>query len=59
MLWLADAEYERRMINQIVRNGFLDGMILSSIHLPDEIVRCHLSILRCRLSLLDSLPHNG
>ncbi len=38
MLWLADAEYERRTINQIVRNGFLDGMILSSIHLPNEIV---------------------
>ena len=38
MLWLADVEYERRMINQIVRNGFLDGMILSSIHLPNEIV---------------------
>ncbi|MDF1515810.1 MAG: LacI family DNA-binding transcriptional regulator [Anaerolineae bacterium] len=38
MLWLAEPEYERRMINQILRNGLLDGLILSTIHLPDEMV---------------------
>lgn len=38
MLWLAEAEYERRMINQVLRNGLLDGLIISTIHLPDEIV---------------------
>jgi DNA-binding LacI/PurR family transcriptional regulator len=26
------------MINQIVRNGLLDGLLISTIHLPDEIV---------------------
>jgi LacI family transcriptional regulator len=38
MLWLAEPEYERRMISQILGNGLHDGLIVSTIHLPDEIV---------------------
>jgi len=38
MLWLAEPDYERRMINQILGNGLHDGLIVSTIHLPDEIV---------------------
>jgi LacI family transcriptional regulator len=38
MLWLAEPDYERRMINQILSNGVLDGMIVSTIHLPGEII---------------------
>ena len=37
MLWLAEPEYERRMIDQILGNGLHDGLIVSTVHLPDEI----------------------
>ncbi len=30
MLWLADPEYERRTIRQIMHNGLIDGVILAS-----------------------------
>jgi LacI family transcriptional regulator len=39
MLWLAEPEYERRMINQILHNGLLDGVIVSSMLRDDPIVR--------------------
>ena len=28
MLWLAEAEYERLTIDQVLHNGFIDGMII-------------------------------
>lgn len=39
MLWLAEPEYERRMISQILHNGLLDGVIVSSMLMDDPIVR--------------------
>ena len=38
MLWLAEAEYERLTIDQVLHNGFIDGMIISSMPLDDSIV---------------------
>jgi len=38
MLWLADLEYERHTINQILHNGLLDGVIVSSMVMEDPIV---------------------
>jgi LacI family transcriptional regulator len=38
MLWLADPDYERRMINQILRNGLIDGVIVSSLSISEEIL---------------------
>jgi LacI family transcriptional regulator len=39
MLWLAEPDYERRMIQQVLNNGMLDGVIISSIHLPEDVVQ--------------------
>lgn len=39
MLWLAEPEYERRMISQILHNGLVDGVIVSSMLMDDPIVR--------------------
>jgi LacI family transcriptional regulator len=38
MLWLAEPEYERRMIRQILHNGLVDGVIVSSTLMNDPIV---------------------
>jgi LacI family transcriptional regulator len=38
MLWLAEPEYERRMIRQIVSNGTVDGVVVSSTVMDDPIV---------------------
>jgi LacI family transcriptional regulator len=38
MLWLAEPEYERRMIRQIVSNGTVDGVVVSSTLMDDPIV---------------------
>ena len=38
MLWLAEPEFERRMINKILNTGLLDGVIVSSLSLTDPIV---------------------
>ena len=38
MLWLGEPEYERRMINQILYNGLMDGVIVSSMRINDPIV---------------------
>lgn len=39
MLWLAEPEYERRMVNQITHNGLVDGVIVSSMLMDDPIVQ--------------------
>lgn len=38
MLWLAEPEYERRTIRQILYNGLVDGVIVSSMRVNDPIV---------------------
>lgn len=39
MLWLAEPEYERRMMRQILHSGLLDGVIVSSMLMDDPIVQ--------------------
>jgi LacI family transcriptional regulator len=38
MLWLAEPEYERRMIPQILHNGLVDGVVVAKALLIDPIV---------------------
>jgi LacI family transcriptional regulator len=38
MLWLAEPEYERRMITRILHNGLVDGAIVASALMNDPIV---------------------
>jgi LacI family transcriptional regulator len=38
MLWLAEPEYERRTIRQILYNGLVDGVIVASMLLNDPLV---------------------
>lgn len=38
MLWLAEADYERRTIDQVLHNGFTDGVIVSSMPMDDSII---------------------
>jgi LacI family transcriptional regulator len=38
MLWLAEPEYERRTIRQILYNGLVDGVIISSALMDDPLV---------------------
>jgi LacI family transcriptional regulator len=38
MLWIAEAEYERRMIRQILHNGLVDGVIVASSRLNDPLI---------------------
>ena len=38
MLWLAEPEYERSTITQILHNGLIDGVIVSSMVMDDSIV---------------------
>jgi LacI family transcriptional regulator len=37
MLWLAEPEYERSMVSQILHNGLVDGVIVSSTLMDDPI----------------------
>ncbi len=37
MLWLTERGHEQRMINQILNNGLLDGVIISSMDINDPI----------------------
>ena len=37
MLWLAEPEYERRTISQILHNGLVDGVVVSSTLMDDPI----------------------
>lgn len=39
MLWLAEPEFERRMIRQILHGGLLDGVIVSSVLMEDPIIQ--------------------
>jgi LacI family transcriptional regulator, galactose operon repressor len=39
MLWLADPEYERRTIRQVMHGGLVDGVIVASMRLEDPIVQ--------------------
>ena len=39
MFWLAEPEYERRMIRQIVNGSLIDGVIISSMLMDDPIVQ--------------------
>jgi LacI family transcriptional regulator len=38
MLWLAEPEFEQRMIRQILHGGLLDGVVVSSMSIGDPIV---------------------
>lgn len=38
MLWLAEPEFERRTIHQVLYNGLVDGVIVSSMKLTDPII---------------------
>ena len=38
MLWLAEPEYERRTIHQILHGGMIDGVIVASMLLNDPVV---------------------
>jgi len=38
MLWLAEREYERRTIRQIMHSGLIDGVIVSSMLVDDPVV---------------------
>ena len=39
MLWLAEPDYERRMISKMMYNGLVDGVIVSSMLMDDPIVK--------------------
>jgi LacI family transcriptional regulator len=39
MLWLAEPEYERRMMQQILYSGLLDGVVVSATLMNDPIVQ--------------------
>jgi len=38
MLWLAEPEYERRTIGQILNNGSIDGVIVTSMQIEDPLI---------------------
>jgi LacI family transcriptional regulator len=38
MLWLAEPEYERRTISQIIYNGLIDGVVVSSMLVNDPLI---------------------
>jgi len=38
MLWLAEPEYERRTVSQIIYNGLIEGVIVSSMHMDDPLI---------------------
>ncbi len=38
MLWLAEPEYERKTISQIIYNGIVDGVVVSSMQLDDPLI---------------------
>jgi LacI family transcriptional regulator len=39
MLWLAEPEYERRMIRQIVNGSLIDGVIIASMLMDDPLIQ--------------------
>ena len=38
MLWLAEPEYERKTISQVLYNGLIDGVIVSSMVMDDPLI---------------------
>lgn len=38
MLWLAEPEYERRTVMQVLQNGFIDGIIVSSMPIDEKMI---------------------
>jgi LacI family transcriptional regulator len=38
MLWLAEPEYERRTVMQVLQNGFIDGVIVSSMPIDEAMI---------------------
>ncbi len=38
MLWLAEPEYERRMISQVLHNSLIDGVIMASMLVDDSLM---------------------
>jgi LacI family transcriptional regulator len=38
MLWLAEPEYERKTISQVLYNGLIDGVIVSSMLIDDPLI---------------------
>jgi LacI family transcriptional regulator len=38
MLWLAEPEYERKTISQVLYNGLIDGVIVSSMLMDDPLI---------------------
>jgi LacI family transcriptional regulator len=38
MLWLAEPEYERKTIGQVLYSGFIDGVIVSSMLMDDPLI---------------------
>ncbi len=49
MLWLAEPEYERRMISRILHNGLVDGVVIASIPMNDPIVQ---SMIESKMSFV-------
>jgi LacI family transcriptional regulator len=43
MLWLAEPEYERRTVMQVLQNGFIDGIIVSSMPIDEKMVEALLA----------------
>lgn len=39
MLWLAEPEYERRTIHQILNNNLVDGILIASMVLDDPLIK--------------------
>lgn len=39
MLWLAEPEYERRTVNQVLHNGMIEGVVVASVLMDDPIVQ--------------------
>jgi len=39
MLWLAEPEFERRTIHQVLYNGLIEGVIVSSYNMADPIIQ--------------------
>jgi len=43
MLWLAEPEYERRTIRQVLQSGLIDGVIVASMLMDDPLVEALLA----------------
>lgn len=57
MLWLAEPEYERRTVMQVLQNGFIDGVIVSSMPIDEKMVEA-LIASRLPFILVGRHPHH-